>query len=227
MPENNNIEQKATAEEIIENIKAMKKSTKRESKAIKHADTNMDINSSNSQEVLKFESSTSAEDTNSATREGEGVKAVNEATNSASIKSEQKPTLFMLNNNAPQDVKASQASDREIEKYYHENIQSRSYGTIGITLGVVALLCSIVLIIALASGLDAATTSGFLLWTFNFILLPVVGIGGSVIFALISAILGIVAIIKAHKRIISWVAFALGLVILAYVVIMAGIYMFT
>ena len=207
MPKNN---EKESAEQILKNIKALKKSTQRERSEVVATPKDLQEEADKKHNTQRTANTLQPSQTTDAPQPSQN---------------ERDSTLFMLNNNAPQNT--IQASDHEIEKYYHENIQSRSYGTIGITLGVVAVLCSIVLIIALASGLDSATTSGFLLWTFNFILLPVVGIGGSVIFALISAILGIVAITKAHKRVISWVAFALGLIILSYVVIMAGIYLFT
>lgn len=207
MPKNN---EKESAEQVLKNIKDLEKSTQYERSEVVATPKDLQEEVDKKHNTQRTANTLQPSQTTDAPQPSQN---------------ERDSTLFMLNNNAPQNT--IQASDREIEKYYHENIQSRSYGTIGITLGVVAVLCSIVLIIALASGLDSATTSGFLLWTFNFILLPVVGIGGSVIFALISAILGIVAITKAHKRVISWVAFALGLIILAYVVIMAGIYLFT
>lgn len=143
--------------------------------------------------------------------------------------SAQKPTLFMLNNNAPQPNQNTEQSIsiNEVESYYKQNFHTRSYGITAIVLSVVALLCSIILIIAIATGASFENASGFLLWVFNFILVPVLGIAGSVIFGILGAIFGIVAISKAHKRIVSWVGFVFGLIILAYVVVMAGVYLFT
>ena len=143
--------------------------------------------------------------------------------------SAQKPTLFMLNNNAPQPNQNTEQSIsiNEVESYYKQNFHTRSYGITAIVLSVVALLCSIILIIAISTGITSENASGFLLWVFNFILVPVLGIAGSVIFGILGAIFGIVAISKAHKRIVSWVGFVFGLIILAYVVVMAGVYLFT
>ncbi len=143
--------------------------------------------------------------------------------------SAQKPTLFMLNNNTPQpNQNAEQSiSINEVESYYKQNFHTRSFGITAIVLSVVALLCSIILIIAISTGITSENASGFLLWVFNFILVPVLGIAGSVIFGILGAIFGTVAISKAHKRVISWVGFGVGLIVLAYVVIMSGIYLFS
>ena len=138
-------------------------------------------------------------------------------------------TLFMLNNNAPQKNNNIEQSINinEVESYYKQNFHTRSFGITAIVLSVVALLCSIILIIAISTGITSENASGFLLWVFNFILVPVLGIAGSVIFGILGAIFGTVAISKAHKRVISWVGFGVGLIVLAYVVIMSGIYLFS
>lgn len=162
------------------------------------------------------------------TQDNSNITNKNGENNTNNQPNQQGSTLFMLNNNAPQPTQENyEPNIKEIEAYYKQNIHSKSYGTTAIVLSVVAVLCSIVLIVAISANINADTTSGFLLWVFNFILVPVLGIAGSVLFAIIGAILGIVAISKAHKRLISWVGFGISLVVLAYVVVMAGVYLFT
>ena len=135
---------------------------------------------------------------------------------------EYKPTLFMLNNNAPQP----QSNEKDIYRMARQIAEQKtSYGTSAIVLASVALVCLIFVIIALATGLDFEAVSGFFLWVYSFILVPI-GIGGSVICGIIAGIFGIVAICKSHNRIISWVGLGFSLVVLAAVVIVNGLFLF-
>ncbi len=147
------------------------------------------------------------------------------------------PTLFMLNNNAkydaddgtftPNDNQKAQSINKEKQSIYRVKAdeQKTSYGTSAVVLACVSFVCLIFVIIAVATGLNFENASGFFLWVYTFILVPI-GIIGSVLCGVISALFGIVAIFKSHNCVISWVGLGLSLVVLASVVIVNSIYLF-
>ena len=164
-----------------------------------------------------------AENKNTA-EDKNGVKADSELYNPPN---QHKSTLFMLNNNEPQP-QSFEPYLKDIPAYQKSNsLQLTSYGTAAVVLAIITLICSVFLILPIAINPDMTDTSkmDFFFYLFFVILAPAVGLIGSVLCGLASALLGIVAIFKSHKRTISWVGFSLGIIVLAYVVILAGIYL--
>ena len=140
---------------------------------------------------------------------------------------EHQPTLFMMNNNSPQQ-NSYEPYMKNVKAYNKQSNEDRTrYGTTALIFSGIAFVCALILIIAMIiSQPNADSASSVLAWLVLTILAPTLGLFGSVICALISAIVGIVGICKAHNRMISWVGFFVGLIVLIGVVITACAYLF-
>ena len=138
---------------------------------------------------------------------------------------EPESTLFMLNNNNPQS--SSYNAYMKNVKAYNNPKQRTRYGTTSLIFAGIAVVCTLILMIAMVitqpSGDSGSSVMGWLLLT---ILAPTLGLGGGLICSLISAIVGIFAIVKSHKRTISWIGFFTGLIVLAGYVVTAAMYLF-
>lgn len=140
---------------------------------------------------------------------------------------EHQPTLFMMNNNSPQP-NSYEPYMKNVKAYNQQNNENRTrYGTTALIFAGIAVVCALILIIAMIINQpNADSASSVLGWLVLTILAPTLGLFGSVICALISAVVGIVGLCKAHSRVISWVGFFVGLIVLAGVVITACAYLF-
>lgn len=139
---------------------------------------------------------------------------------------EHKPTLFMLNNNMPQES-SYEPYMKDVKAYNKKDASRSRYGVAALIFAGIALVCAVILIVAMViSQPNGDSASGVMAWLVLTILAPTLGLFGSVICALISAVVGIVGLCKAHNRVLSWVGFFVGLIVLAGVIITAGIYLF-
>lgn len=139
---------------------------------------------------------------------------------------EHQPTLFMLNNNSPQES-SYEPFMKDVKAYKKRDASRSRYGVAALIFAGIALVCALILIVAMIIGQpNGDSASGVLAWLVLTILAPTLGLFGSVICALISAVVGIVGLCKAHNRVLSWVGFFVGLIVLAGVIITASIYLF-
>ncbi len=137
------------------------------------------------------------------------------------------PTMFMLNNNEPQRDSYDEYLQDTPAYQRKQGSQLTSYGTASLILSILAILCSIFLIIYLAIQPDMTDTSrmDFLYYLFFVILAPVIGLIGSVVCSISAMILGIIAIAKSYKRTISWVGCISAIIALTEAIILAGLYL--